>query len=88
MEQKQPCGNTDIVNFCRFCKCHPAFTLRPRGEGHKARNSERISISCCLKKVYCVDLKLELKTFENLEHRVCGTSHVHDCRGQDTFFTW
>jgi len=32
MEQKQPCGNTGIVNFCRLCKVQPAFAHAPRGE--------------------------------------------------------
>ena len=32
MKQKQPCGNTGIVNFCRLCKVQPAFTHAPRGE--------------------------------------------------------
>ena len=85
MEQKQPCGNTGIVNFCRLCKFQPAFTHAPRGEQTRHETLKNLSQLLLLEKV---DLKLELKTFENLEHRVCGTSHVHDCRGQDTVFTW
>ena len=65
------------------------FNLRlpmPRVENeHGTKLRKNLSQLLLLEKV---DLKLELKTFETLEHRVCGTSHVHDCRGQDTFFTW
>ena len=60
MEQKQPCGNTGIVNFVGFVK----FNLRlpmPRVENeHGTKLRKNLSQLLLLEKV---DLKLELTTF-------------------------